>query len=123
MPGDVFASVNLSNVYCRQGRFGEAVEILKEVIKKDPQNAVAHNYIAIALGKQGNTREAEEFFQRSIMLNGNYSNAHFNLAVMYANTEPPSLELARKHYEMAKSLGAEPDSVMERRLADIAKPN
>ena len=123
MPGDVFASVNLSNVYCRQGRFGEAVEILKEVIKKDPQNAVAHNYIAIALGKQGNTREAEEFFQRSIMLNGNYSNAHFNLAVMYANTEPPSLELARKHYEMAKSLGAEPDRVMERRLDGIAKPN
>jgi predicted Zn-dependent protease len=123
MPGDVFASVNLSNVYCRQGRFGEAVEILKEVIKKDPQNAVAHNYIAIALGKQGNTREAEEFFQRSIMLNGNYSNAHFNLAVMYANTEPPSLELARKHYEMAKSLGAEPDSVMERRLDGVAKPN
>ncbi len=123
MPGDVFASVNLSNVYCRQGRFGEAVEILKEVIKKDPQNAVAHNYIAIALGKQGNAREAEEFFQRSIMLNGNYSNAHFNLAVMYANTEPPSLELARKHYEMAKSLGAEPDSVMERRLDGVAKPN
>jgi Flp pilus assembly protein TadD len=123
MPGDVFASVNLSNVYCRQGRFGEAVEILKEVIKKDPQNAVAHNYIAIALGKQGNTREAEEFFQRSIMLNGNYSNAHFNLAVMYANTEPPSLELARKHYEMAKSLGAEPDSVMERRLDGVGKPN
>lgn len=123
MPGDVFASVNLSNVYCRQGRFGEAVEILKEVIKKDPQNAVAHNYIAIALGKQGNTREAEEFFQRSIMLNGNYSNAHFNLAVMYANTEPPSLELARKHYKMAKSLGAEPDSVMERRLDGVAKPN
>jgi predicted Zn-dependent protease len=123
MPGDVFASVNLSNVYCRQGRFGEAVEILKEVIKKDPQNAVAHNYIAIALGKQGDTREAEEFFQRSIMLNGNYSNAHFNLAVMYANTEPPSLELARKHYEMAKSLGAEPDRVMERRLDGIAKPN
>ena len=123
MPGDVFASVNQSNVYCRQGRFGEAVEILKEVIKKDPQNAVAHNYIAIALGKQGNAREAEEFFQRSIMLNGNYSNAHFNLAVMYANTEPPSLELARKHYEMAKSLGAEPDSVMERRLDGVSKPN
>jgi hypothetical protein len=25
--------------------------------------------------------------------------------------------------EQAKSLGAEPDSVMERRLAEIAKPN
>lgn len=118
-PGDVFASVNLSNVYCRQGRYGEAVEVLKEVIKKDPQNAVAHNYLAIALGKQGSPKEAEEYFQRSIMLDGKYSNAHFNLAVMYANTEPPSLELARKHYDIAKSLGSEADSVMERRLAGI----
>jgi hypothetical protein len=38
---------------------------------------------------------------------------------MYANTEPPSLELARKHYDIAKSLGSEADSVMERRLAGI----
>ena len=118
-PGDVFASVNISNVYCRQGRFGEAVEILKEVIKRDPRNAVAHNYLAIALGKQGNAKEAEEYFQRSILLDGNYSNAHFNLAVMYANTEPPSLELARKHYDLAKSLGSEPDALMERRLEGV----
>jgi tetratricopeptide (TPR) repeat protein len=121
-PGDVFASVNISNVYCRQGRFDEAVEVLKEVIKKDPRNAVAYNYLAIALGKQGNTREAEENFQRSILLDDNYPNAHFNLAVMYANTDPPSLELARKHYEIAKSLGSEPDAVMERRLGDVTPP-
>jgi Flp pilus assembly protein TadD len=111
--------VNISNVYCRQGRFDEAVEVLKEVIKKDPQNAVAHNYLAIALGKQGNNKEAEDYFQRSILLDGKYSNAHFNLAVMYANTEPPSIELARKHYDIAKSLGSEPDAIMERRLAHI----
>jgi tetratricopeptide (TPR) repeat protein len=121
-PGDVFASVNISNVYCRQGRFDEAVEVLKEVIKKDPRNAVAYNYLAIALGKQGNTREAEENFQRSIMLDANYPNAHFNLAVMYANTDPPLLELARKHYEIAKSLGSEPDAVLERRLGDVTPP-
>ena len=118
-PGDVFASVNISNVYCRQGRFDEAVEVLKEVIKKDPRNAVAHNYLAIALGKQGNAKEAEEYFQRSILLDQNYSNAHFNLAVMYANTEPPSLEMARKHYDLAKSLGSEPDAVMEQRLEGV----
>lgn len=118
-PGDVFASVNISNVYCRQGRFDEAVEVLKEVIKKDPRNAVAHNYLAIALGKQGNIREAEENFQRSILIDANYPNAHFNLAVMYANTDPPSLELARKHYDLAKSLGSEPDAVMERRLEGL----
>lgn len=118
-PGDIYASVNLANVLARQERYDEAIEILKEVLKNDPKNAVANNYLAIALGKKGNYAEAEEFFQRSILLDGSYSNAHFNLAVMYANTEPPSLRLARKHYEIAKSLGAEPDPVMERRLAEV----
>jgi tetratricopeptide (TPR) repeat protein len=111
--------VNLANVFARQERFDEAIEILKEVLKTDPKNAVANNYIAIALGKKGNYAEAEEFFQRSILLDGKYPNAHFNLAVMYANTEPPSLSLARKHYDIAKSLGAEPDPVLERRLAEV----
>ena len=118
-PGNVYASVNLANVFARQERFDEAIEILKEVLKTDPKNAVANNYIAIALGKKGNYAEAEEFFQRSILLDGKYPNAHFNLAVMYANTEPPSLSLARKHYDIAKSLGAEPDPVLERRLAEV----
>lgn len=118
-PGDIYASVNLANVLARQERFDEAIEILKEVLKSDPKNSVANNYLAIALGKKGNYAEAEEFFRRSILLDGKYSNAHFNLAVMYANTEPPSLGLSRKHYEIAKSLGAEPDPVLERRLGEV----
>jgi len=122
-PGDIFASVNLANVLCRQGRFDEAMELLKEVIKNDPQNAVAHNYMAIALGRKGNTAEAEEFFQRSILLDSKYHNAHFNLAVMYAASEPPALELAKKHYERAKQLGAVPDSTLEQRLEHVQAAN
>jgi hypothetical protein len=41
---------------------------------------------------------------------------------MYASSEPPSLELARKHYDIAKSLGSEPDPVMERRLTGVQTP-
>ena len=118
-PDDVFASVNLGNVYCRQGRFDDSIAVLNRVIPADPKNAVAHNYLAIALGKKGDTAEAEESFRASLAINPNYANAHFNLAVMYANAEPPSLQLAKKHYEKAKDLGADPDSVLERRLAQI----
>jgi len=118
-PDDSFASVNLANVYCRQGRFDDSIAILNRVIPADPKNAVAHNYLAIALGKKGDTAKAEESFRASLAINPNYANAHFNLAVMYANAEPPSLQLAKKHYEKAKILGAEPDSVLERRLAQI----
>ena len=118
-PDDVFASVNLANVYCRQGRFDDSIAVLNRVIPADPKNAVAHNFLAIALGKKGDTAKAEESFRESLAIDPNYANAHFNLAVMYANAEPPSLHLAKKHYEKAKDLGAEPDSVLERRLAQI----
>ena len=116
---DIFASVNLANVYCRQGRFDDSIAVLNRVIPADPKNAVAHNFLAIALGKKGDTAKAEESFRASLAINPNYANAHFNLAVMYANAEPSSLQLAKKHYEKAKDLGAEPDSVLERRLAQI----
>jgi Flp pilus assembly protein TadD/predicted nucleic acid-binding Zn-ribbon protein len=118
-PDDVFASVNLGNVYCRQGRFDDSIAILNRSLQADSQNPVAHNFLAIALGKKGDTAKAEESFRASLAINPNYANAHFNLAVMYANAEPPSLQLAKKHYEKAKILGAEPDSVLERRLAQI----
>jgi Flp pilus assembly protein TadD len=120
---DIFASVNLANVYCRQGRFDDSIAILNRVITADPKNAAAHNYLAIALGKKGDTAKAEESFRESLAIDPNYANAHFNLAVMYANSTPPSLQLAKKHYEKAKALGAEPDSVLERRLAQIQPAN
>jgi len=120
---DIFASVNLANVYCRQGRFDDSIDILNRVIPADPQNAVAHNYLAIALGKKGDTTKSEESFRASLAIDPNYANAHFNLAVMYANAEPPALQLAKKHYEKAKLLGAEPDAVLERRLALIESAN
>lgn len=116
---DIFASVNLANLYCRQGRFDDAILLLNRVIPLDARNAVAHNYLAIALGKKGDIAKAEESFRQSLSIDPNYANAHFNLAVMYANSEPPSLQLAKKHYEKAKDLGAEPDSILERRLARI----
>jgi tetratricopeptide (TPR) repeat protein len=119
VPGDIYASINLANVYCRQGRLDESIDMLKEVLKVDPQNAVANNYMAVALGRKGDMKAAEEYFRRSITVDDKYPNAHFNLAVMYVNSDPPSYALAKKHYEIAKSLGAEPDTVMERRLEQI----
>ena len=120
---DVFALVNLANVHCQQGRFDDAIGLLRRAIPLDPQNAAAHNYLAIALGKKGNMAEAEKSFLESLAIDPNYANAHFNLAWMYANAQPPSLRLAKTHYEKAKALGAEPDSALERRLAQIQPSN
>ncbi len=119
-PGDVSALLNLANAQTRLGNVGEAASVLQEVLKNDPNNAVAYNYLGIALGKtRGRHLEAREAFEKSVALDGDFQNAHFNLAVAHARTAPTSLELARKHYEIAKKLGAAPDASFEKMLAGV----
>jgi len=48
--------------------------------------------------------------------NPNYADAHFNLAVIYATSSPPSREQAKQHYATATKLGANPDPALEKLL-------
>lgn len=113
-PKDSFAATNLGIVYCKQGRFDEAIEALREAIAVDDKDHVAHNYLGVSLGEKGFKGEAEEELKRSIAIKDDYADAHFNLAVLYATTEPPSMELARQHYKKAVSHGAPADPSLER---------
>ncbi len=48
--------------------------------------------------------------------NPDYADAHFNLAVIYSTSQPPAKELARRHYEKAVALGAQPDPTLDKSL-------
>ncbi len=113
-PKDSFAATNLGIVFCKQGRFDDAIASLTEAIAVDEKDHIAHNYLAVCLGEKGRKAEAEQHFRRSIEIRDDYADAHFNLAVLYATTEPPSMELARQHYQKATSHGAPPDPSLER---------
>ena len=119
-PENTSASLNLANAHTRLGNVVEAARILQGVIRSAPRNPVAHNYLGVAYGKtRGRHLDARSAFARSVELDGNYENAHFNLAVSYSKTSPTSLEMAKKHYEIAKKLGAAPDDGLEKLLKDI----
>ena len=75
--------------------------------------------MAVALGKTGKTAEAEDYFKRSIQLDPQYGTAYFNLAIMYINSQPPQIELARENYEKAKALGEDPNIAFEKKLAKL----
>ncbi|MCK9587924.1 MAG: tetratricopeptide repeat protein [Terrimicrobiaceae bacterium] len=113
-PKDAFAATNLGIVLCKQGRFDEAIVSLQEAIASDDKDQVAQNYLGICYGEKGLKGKAEEAFKRSIQIRDDYADAHFNLAVLYATTEPPSLDLAKEHYTKAVSLGATADPSLER---------
>ena len=73
------------------------------------------NYLGVASSQIGQFGEAEKALRRAITVKPDYAEAHFNLAVIYATAKPPSIALAKRHYEKALELGAGPD----KRLASL----
>lgn len=113
-PNDSFAYTNLGILYSRQGKFEDAIAALKQAITLNEKDSVAHNYLGVCLGQKDLREDAEKQFKRAIELNEGYPDAHFNLAVLYATTQPQSMELAKHYYIKATELGAAPDPSLER---------
>jgi tetratricopeptide (TPR) repeat protein len=113
-PEDSFAHTHLGIAYSRQGRFDDARSVLTRATEIDARDAVAFNYLGVCLAQQGLRDDSEKHLKNAIALDPNYANAHFNLAVLYATTKPPAVELAKQHYDLATRLGASPDASLER---------
>ncbi|MES2705047.1 MAG: tetratricopeptide repeat protein [Verrucomicrobiota bacterium] len=93
-----------------------AVSCMTRGVAENPENPDAHNSLAIVLKRIGWADGAEAELQKALDLNPGYSEAHFNLAVMYLERTPPSLEMATRHYRRARELGAAPDELVEKQL-------
>jgi tetratricopeptide (TPR) repeat protein len=93
-----------------------AVSAFARAAHEDPLDPRAHNYLAVVARGLGWLDAAEAELQRAIELKPDYANAHFNLALMYLDRKPPSVELARRHYNKAVALGAEKDEIVEEKL-------
>jgi tetratricopeptide (TPR) repeat protein len=113
-PEDSFAHTHLGIAHSRQGRFDDARAVLTRATELDANDAVAFNYLGVCLAQQGMRDDSEKHLKRAIAIDPNYANAHFNLAVLYATTKPPAVELAKQHYDLATRLGATPDASLER---------
>ncbi len=110
--------VALGLVSYEKGDLYYALHAIGRAIHEDPLDARAHNYLAAVSKKLGWLDAAEAELLRAIELDPNYGNAHFNLSLMYLERKPPALELARRHYEKAVSLGAARDELVEEKLKE-----
>lgn len=108
----------LGLLYHQRGDVYLAMSMFSRAIHQDPLDPRAHNYLAIVARARGWHSAAEAELQRAIELNPEYGIAHFNLALLYVDQKPPSIELAKRHYQKALALGVEKDEVIERRLKE-----
>jgi Flp pilus assembly protein TadD/septal ring factor EnvC (AmiA/AmiB activator) len=115
-PRDEFAHTTLGIVYYQQAKFDDALSELTKALAINPKSATAHNYLGITASQKGWQEAAEKEMLEAIANNPDYADAHFNLAVVYFSSQPPARELARRHYQKALALGAQPDPTLDKML-------
>jgi tetratricopeptide (TPR) repeat protein len=115
-PTDAFSYSNLGIVYYQLNQYENAIDALNSAKALDPSDPKTHNYLGCACSQKGWQEVAEKEFRKAIELDPNFGDAHFNLALVYATSKPPSLELARREYNRALELGIAKDDRLEKLL-------
>ncbi|MEO8205019.1 MAG: tetratricopeptide repeat protein [Chthoniobacterales bacterium] len=108
------AWMTLGLIYMEQSRENEAFAALSFAAAYDPKNARIHNYLGVVAGHKGWYDAAEAELRKALEIDPKLNEANFNLAVFYMERKPPAIELARRHYQRAIELGAEPDPILEK---------
>jgi Flp pilus assembly protein TadD len=98
-----------------------ALAALAQAVLYAPQDARAHHYLGVTVGKKGWYSGAEDELRKAIALDPDHGEAHFNLATIYLERKPPAIELARRHYEKSLDLGGARDPGIEQRLRPETK--
>lgn len=115
-PQDDFSLYLMGRVKFLRGKMDEALDLLSQSAKANPDSAETQNYLGIVLSEKGLRPQAEAAFRKAIQLQPNYAAAHNNLAFIYATQKPPSLALARWHYQKAQAAGHPPNPDLEKLL-------
>ena len=114
-PKDSFSLTTLGAVMIEQNRIQDAITFLERANESQADDPITLNYLGVASSQLGQFGKAEQSLRRAITVDPGYAEAHFNLAVIYATAKPPSIALAKRHYEKALELGSTPD----KRLASM----
>ncbi len=79
-PGNVDGIINLSGVLRDDGRFGDAIELLRTALFTNEQEPNLWNALGTVLLEQGNPDQAVTFYEEALRLNPEFSRGWHNMA-------------------------------------------
>lgn len=65
-----------------ENRFVDAAASYREMIRIDPNDAIAYHYLGVALAKSGKRTEALESYEHSLQLDPNSAAVHYSIGVL-----------------------------------------
>lgn len=103
----------LGLIHYERGELALALSCLTRAVHEGPGEAETRLILAAVARDYGWPEAAVTELQRAVEINPKLAAAHYNLAITYLETDPPRLELARRHYHAAIDLGTAPSPEIE----------
>lgn len=66
----------------REGRFDDAVAAFRQLVAFDPTDALAYEYLGVALARQGKAEEALKEYAEALRLDPNSPSAHYDMGIL-----------------------------------------
>jgi tetratricopeptide (TPR) repeat protein len=82
-----------------EGRFTDASDAYREMIRLDPNDAIAYRYLGVALAKSGNLTEALQDYEHSLQLDPHSAPAQYSMGILLIETGKE--EAAIEHFREA----------------------
>ncbi len=68
--------------YHRNGQVAEAIRIYRQIVRREPKNAIAYNLLGIACFQHGQLNQAAASLQKALALKPDLGGAHYNLGII-----------------------------------------
>jgi tetratricopeptide (TPR) repeat protein len=114
------AFLALGDIYFKLKKYDEAIKCYKEVIKRQPRNAVAFANLAAAHAGAGHWSEELDNLKKAVSLSPNEPTIRFNLGAAYERQKMDA-EAVKEYEYVLKINPADVDA--QERLADLALKN
>ena len=117
-PNDSDAQIFKAQIQLHGGKGNDAANTLQGVLKNDPENAVAHYQLGLALDQMGNSSRAESEWRDAVRLRPDIVEAHRALAGSAIHRNDASM-LAQEADQIMSLQPAAPDGYLLRGVAEI----
>lgn len=111
---------NLGLAYFKLQRLELAAQAFQEAVRRDDDDAVAHNHLGILQRRRGEFEAARESYQRAIDIDSNYAPAYLNLGILF-DIYFQDLAKALQHYHKYQALISDENSQVAGWITDIER--
>lgn len=119
-PDKPYVFTNLGLTYFKLQKMDLAEQAFLEAIKRNNDDAVAHNHLGILYRHKGEFEEARKRYQQAIKIDSSYALAYLNLGIL-VDIYFQDLKQALQLYQKYQALSSEENSQVAGWIADIER--